>query len=134
MSQATLINIVAFIFLAGGFYVWARMSIGYIRKEAEETTTRLVKDAKDIHDRLNQKIDKNFETLDAKIAENKRDAVRDLANIGNKVQVGLTAIENKASAAEHVALLRHHNTVLAVTYIAPEDKEKDVISLLREFN
>ena len=46
----------------------------------------------------------------------------------------ISGIGNKVAKNEREALKRYHNATIALAFVAPEEKEKDVISLLREFN
>jgi len=98
------------LFTAGGFYIYVRMSFAHL----EETL-------KDNHVDLNNKIDKNYETLESKIKENLQDTRNDLSGIGGKVAIN-----------ERAAARRYHNLTAAVMLAAPADKENEVSSLLKE--
>ena len=41
---------------------------------------------------------------------------------------------SKVARNQEKALLRYHNITIALEYVAPEEKEKDIVSLLREFS
>lgn len=98
------------VFTAGGFYIYVRMSITHLERQANE-----------IQDRLNSKIDKNFDTQDNKTEAYHKELLADLSGIGNKV-----------TRAERDALRRHHNVTEAVLIAAPETKQPQIVGLLRE--
>lgn len=109
------------VFTAGGFYIYVQMSLKHIEERIREGHALLEERAKDVHRQLDQKIDKNFETQEKRIEENKRELLADLAGIGGKV-----------SFNERTAARRHLNTLAAVIIAAPTIKEHDISVLMKE--
>ena len=97
-------------FTAGGILMYVRMSISHLEEWGKEN-----------HEALNEKIDKNFETLDCKLGEVHRELLADLSGIGSKVGFN-----------ERQASRRYHNLTAAVMLAAPVDKENEVSRLLKE--
>ena len=102
--------IVTGLFTAGGFYIYVRMSITHLEEWGKEN-----------HERLEAKMDKNFETLDKKIDDVHKELLDDLKGIGIKVGY------NERNAAR-----RYHNLTAAVMMAAPIAKENEVARLLKE--
>jgi hypothetical protein len=97
-------------FTAGGFYIYVKMSI-----------THLEEWGRDNHKTLDLKIDKNYESLEKKVDELRRDVMGDLSGIGSKV-----------SRHQDLTAKRHINTLAAVLIAAPTAKEKEISELMRE--
>lgn len=105
-----IVAIMTGVFTAGGAYIYVQMAIKQLQKDAEET-----------HLRLDKKMDKNFETLDTLIDENKKELLSDLAGIGGKI-----------SRVEATGSRRHINTMAAILIAAPQCKEHDIALLMKE--
>ena len=98
------------VFTAGCFYIYVRMSISNLERWGQEN-----------HDRLDKKIDKNFETLDVRISALQDRLLEDIKGIGAKVGFN-----------ERHAHRRYHNLSAAMMMAAPSDKEAEVGALLKE--
>jgi hypothetical protein len=105
-----LIAIGSMVFTAGGFFIYTKMSITHLEQWGQEN-----------HDRLDKKIDKNFETLDAKIKENQVALLADISGVGSKV-----------GREQRDAARRYHNLTTAVILAAPPAKEQEIAEMLRE--
>lgn len=98
------------VFTAGGFYIYVRMSLTHLEKWAHES-----------HVRLEGKIDKNYETLEARARETVDQLKMDLSGVGMKV-----------SRVERENHRRYHNFSVAMMLAVPEVKEKQVSKLMKE--
>jgi hypothetical protein len=87
------------LFSSGGFYVYVKMTLKHVE----------------------EKVNKNFHTLDVKIEANNGTCMRDLAGIGAKV-----------ARVERESLRRYHNTTMAVMLIADLKDEEKITNLMRE--
>ena len=109
------------VFTAGGFYIYVRMSINNLTEDIRDIQKRDEERARDVHDRLNGKVDRNYQALDEKMDMYHKEIMIDLAGIGSK-----------AKMLEKDSWRRYHHTSLAIQQISPTEKEPGISHLLRE--
>lgn len=109
------------VFTAGGFYIYMQMSIKQLQKDAAASHALLAARCEENYLRLDKKIDKNFETLDLLIDENKKELLTDLGGIGGKV-----------SRTQEYVMRRFNNMGTALLIAASPAKEHDVAMLMKE--
>lgn len=102
--------LVSGIFTAGCFYIYVRMSINHLEAWGLEN-----------HKNLEQKIDKNYETLEKKIETSQRELLEDIKGVGTKV-----------SYLDRHSARRYHNLTTAMMLSAPPTKESQISGLLKE--
>lgn len=112
MSVELQIFILGFIFQAGGFYIYVRLTFKHLEETTRERTNQ-----------LENKVDQNFITLEEKGRELRDRFKSDLAGIGEKIsRIGI------------VSARRFHNIGVSLMLSTPAEHEKEVALLLKEEN